>query len=129
MTLYEMTEGPAEARRAFNALVDAVRGLQRLSADPPLSVDRSGGVPKLRVASWPPPSIRLGVTEEEIASGGSGSVLIWRAGSSTFEATSESVHVDNFFSIAIPSSRRVMLAQGLDDGRWYVIAEDCGDTE
>lgn len=129
MTLYEMTEGPAEARRAFNALVDAVRALRRVSADPPLSVDSSGGVPKLRMASWPPPSIRLGVTEEEITSGGSGSVLIWRAGSSAFEATSETVHAENFFSATIPSARRVMLAQGLDDGRWYVIAEDCSDTE
>ncbi len=124
--LFEMTEGPPQAQRAFNALVRAVRQLQGLGVASPLALDVSQGRPLIRLAEWPSPAVRLGVTESTIEGEGSGPVAIWRNGASGFEDTGEVVTAWHFFHTPIESDRRVLIVKSLDDERWTIIAEDCG---
>lgn len=123
--LLRMTAGPADFQRAFNTLVDAVEALQRISASAPLELDVSLGIPKLRLRSSAVAEVRIGKADAGIAADASGDVSLWKWDGSGFIDTGENLSARNFFSSAITSGNKVMLAQNHLDGEWYIIAEDC----
>lgn len=123
--LLRMTNGPPEFQRAFNALVDAVEALQKISASAPLELDVTLGIPKFRLRSSAVAELRIGQADSAIAADGSGDVSVWRWDGSSFVDTGENLNARNFFSSTITAGNKVMLAKNHLDGEWYIIAEDC----
>ncbi len=123
--LHRVRPGDPVTARAFNALVDAVRPLGRMTATPPLSVSRDAAGVRIALA-WVP---RWEVVEltESLSTGGTASAKIkWYDGNDWVDAGLEPITVvDALGTFEGAASDRAIAFFHQQSGLWVVVQVVC----
>lgn len=118
------TPAGQEFQSQWNRLVQAVEQLGKISAAPPLALDRSGGIPTLRLTENP--QRLLGKLDGELEQGDSAAVSVWTGtpGSESdaqFNVTAYDWLLESGQSLT--AGTKVVLER--INGHWYVTGAQC----